>query len=78
MGKYIPNMSPMALLETTRSLLADITNSGTSLRQIALEFEGEVEYDWLKRFATGEIKDPSVNRVQSLHDCLLRKSQAAA
>lgn len=71
-------MSPMALLETTRSLLADITNSGTSLRQIALEFEGEVEYDWLKRFATGEIKDPSVNRVQALHDCLLRKSQTAA
>jgi hypothetical protein len=65
------------LLQTTRHLLSKATKD-TSLRQIALEFEGKIEYDWLKRFATGEIKDPSVNRVQALHDCLLIKLQTAA
>lgn len=77
MGKVFPNMSTMALLETTRSMLTKLTNSGMSLRQIAIEFEGEVEYDWLKRFANGEIKDPSVNRVQALHDCLVNRKTAA-
>ena len=79
MGKSFPNMSPMALplLEATRSMLAALTGSGTSLRQIALESEGEVEYDWLKRFANGEIKDPSVNRVQALHDHLATRNAAA-
>jgi hypothetical protein len=57
-------------------MLADLTGSGMSLRQIALEFEGEVEYDWLKRFANGEIKDPSVNRVQALHDSLANRKAA--
>lgn len=76
MGNTFPNMSTMSLLETTRSMLVDLTSSGMSLRQIAIEFEGEVEYDWLKRFANGEIKDPSVNRVQALHDCLANRKAA--
>lgn len=77
MGNTFPNMSPMALLEKTRSMLVELTDSGMSLRQLALECEGEVEYDWLKRFANGDIKDPSVNRVQALHDCLASRKSAA-
>ena len=71
-------MACMALLEKTRGLLKEAKESGLSLRQIALESEGSVEYDWLKRFATEEIKDPSVNRVQALHDHLAARSSSAA
>jgi hypothetical protein len=62
----------MTLLERTRNLLADEA-AKRSLRKIAAESGGRVEYDWLKRFAKGEINDPSVNRIQELHDDLLRQ-----
>ncbi len=42
-----------------------------------MECDGEIEYDWLKRFASGDIKDPSVNRVQALHDCLVSRKSVA-
>lgn len=67
----------MALLDTTRSLLKEVTRSGLSLRKLAMECDGEIEYDWLKRFASGDIKDPSVNRVQALHDCLVSRKSVA-
>jgi len=50
--------------------MLDRVKQERSLRQIALESEGRVEYDWLKRFANGSIPDPSVNRIQALHDAL--------
>lgn len=70
-------MPLMSLLETTRTLLQKLVDSDMSLRQIARESEGAVEYDWLKRFYSGDIKDPSVNRVQALHDCLAAKEPGA-
>lgn len=59
----------MSLLETTRKLL-DEEARVTSLAEIARNAGAPVAYDWLKRFASGEIPDPSVNRVQALHDYL--------
>jgi len=68
----------MTLLERTKELLVKATSGGTgkSLRQIAADSDGEVAYDWLKRFANGEIEDPSVNRIQALHDNLVATKTA--
>lgn len=66
----------MTLLESTRTLLKCARASGTSLRRIALESGGRIEYDWLKRFAAGDIDDPSVNRIQTLHDDLRQRLRA--
>lgn len=68
---------PMSLLEQTQTMLGNFVSSGVSLRQLARESDGEVEYDWLKRFAAGDIGDPSVNRIQRLHDALKRLKQSA-
>lgn len=58
------------LLQRTNSLLTAALASGKTLRSIALLCGQPVEYDWLKRFAAGQIKDPSVNRIQAMHDKL--------
>lgn len=63
------------LLERTRELLE--AADATSLAEIAREIGEPVRYDWLKRFAAGEIPDPSVNRVQALHDYLASRARAA-
>lgn len=63
------------LLERTRELLE--AADATSLAEIAREIGEPVRYDWLKRFAAGEIPDPSVNRVQALHDYLVSRARAA-
>ena len=66
----------MELLERTKKLLSDRLKAGAKLKEIAASSKGEVEYDWLKRFANGAIEDPSVNRVQRLHDSLAGKRAA--
>ena len=60
----------MALLDRTKELLTQAI-SKHSLRSIAESAGKPVEYDWLKRFSAGDIPDPSVNRVQALHDFLV-------
>jgi hypothetical protein len=64
----------MSLLETTKTLLSQAIANGLSLRDIAPE-DGDVEYEWLKKFIQlnnrEEEYDPSVGRVQSLHDRLV-------
>lgn len=67
----------MSLLEQTQTMLGNFVATGASLRQLARDSEGDVEYDWLKRFASGDIEDPSVNRIQRLHDALQRLKQSA-
>ena len=57
------------LLDATRKLL-DAAIAEKSLAEIARDAGPPVAYDWLKRFAAGEIDDPSVNRIQHLHDHL--------
>lgn len=68
-GESFHYATGMSLLETTRKLL-DQEVRATSLAEIARNAGPPVAYDWLKRFASGEIPDPSVNRVQALHDYL--------
>lgn len=60
-----------SLLDATRELLQVATSREISLAAIARGAGPPVEYDWLKRFAAGEIDDPSVNRIQHLHDHLV-------
>ena len=63
-------MRSMALLDRTETLLRHALNQGRSLRELAPE-DGPVEYEWLKKFSAGKVKDPSVNRIQALHDRLV-------
>lgn len=60
----------MSLLQRTETMLDELLKTGVSLRQIARNCDGEVDYEWLKKFSGGKIGDPSVNRIQALHDCL--------
>lgn len=59
----------MSLLEKTVSML-ELRLKDRSLKQIARDCDGDVDYEWLKKFSAGKIDDPSVNRIQALHDCL--------
>jgi hypothetical protein len=65
------------LLDATRKLLSELAE--VPLAEIARGAGRPVAYDWLKRFAADEIPDPSVNRVQHLHDFLvaLKRKRAA-
>ncbi len=54
-----------------------------TLREIANESKGEVAFEWLRKFADGTAENPTVTRVQGLHDFLLKlnsrpKSKSAA
>lgn len=63
-------MPEMALLEKTESMLKALVASGISLGQVARDSAGKVDYAWLIKFSAGKIDDPSVNRIQALHDVL--------
>lgn len=76
MGIVFPIVAPMALLPRTLELLNEARAAGLSLRQIALQSEGAVDVEWLKKFARGRWSDPGVVRVQKLHDALVRRTAA--
>jgi hypothetical protein len=61
----IAQMEDVPLLEKTVLLLR---KCDTPLIEIA-NMSG-VGYEWLRKFKADLIPDPSVNRVQALHDCL--------
>ena len=63
------------LLSKTRSLLE---SSDLSLREIAEGAGLPVTYEWLKKFAGDYQSDPTVTRVQTLHDFLLKRKARAA
>lgn len=69
-GESIPQNAAMSLLDQTNDLLKTVRDRKISLRKVSRTSTGTVEYDWLKRFAAGSISDPSVNRIQILHDHL--------
>lgn len=60
----------MTLLESTRDLLKLHQNSGKSLAAIHKQLGDAVNRNWFYKFASGEIEDPSVNKVQDLYDSL--------
>lgn len=61
------------LLSTTRDLLA---RADIPLREIAEGAGPPVTYEWLRKFSGDYQSDPTVTRVQTLHDFLLRRSAA--
>ena len=60
----------MTLLEQTNRLLNNRPHWLT-LKQISKATD--LNYGWLKAFARGEINEPSVNKVQTLNDHLLKQ-----
>ena len=62
----------MNLLEETRRLVNAARDQGLTLPQIAEAAGKPVEYDWLVKWNYGGIPDPSVTRIQALHDGLKR------
>lgn len=68
----------MSLLESTLGLLRETQNRGVSLREIASSSDGDVEREWLYRLARGEIENPGVKSIQSLHDCLQKLKHKSA
>jgi hypothetical protein len=65
MAKNAPQRS---LYQETLKLLKDNNESLLDIHK-----EANLPYFWLKKFKAGEIKDPSVNRVQSLYEYLTGK-----
>jgi hypothetical protein len=70
-----PEDARMQLLERTQELLKKRLETH-SLQRIADESEGAVDAYWLTKFASGKVADPSVNRVQRLHDHLSKRRSA--
>lgn len=60
----------MQLLTRTQELLDQATAAGISLQEIAAVAGGDVNHEWLKKFAKKKISHPSVVRIQLLHDGL--------
>lgn len=63
-------MGVMALLEKTEQLLQSRLKEGVSIPEIIEASNGTVGRDWLYKFYAGEIPNPGVRTIQSLHDCL--------
>jgi hypothetical protein len=63
------------LLTKTRKLLADCE---LPLREIAAGAGDPVTHEWLKKFAGDYQSDPTVTRVQTLHDFLVKQKARAA
>ena len=59
-------MEKVPLLDKTLALLK---NCDLPLKRIS--DMSDVEYEWLKRLARGEIPNPGVKSIQTLHDFLI-------
>lgn len=59
---------PQSLLLHTRQLIKEDRRQLKMISQAT-----NVPFYWLKKFSAGEIPNPSVNRVQYLHDFLSQK-----
>jgi len=67
----VPDTPRMSLLESTRRMLDQELKKGRSLREISNLSDGKVDYEWLRKYASGKSPDPTVSRVQGLHDSLI-------
>jgi hypothetical protein len=71
-------MSDETLMEKTRRLLHD---SGRSLPAVYADMRNDgsdITFYWLRKFSSGTIKDPSVNRVEELYRHLTGQSLTRA
>ncbi len=60
----------MTLYERTLQLLKDRPHTLTFQK---IETETEIKIPWLSKFVIGEIKDPSVNKIQKLYEFLAKQ-----
>lgn len=68
-------MPEPTILDTTRGLLAQALKDGLRVKDISRMSRGHLEYEWIRKFARGEITDPGVQRLQMLHDLLVHLSK---
>lgn len=61
--------NPGSLYSTTRVLL-----KGCKVPLLGIHSATGIPFYWLKKFSGGQVKDPSVNRVQALYEFLTGKS----
>jgi hypothetical protein len=66
----------MALLETTEKLLERAKAANLTPRDVVAASGGSVEIEWLYKFWQGKAKNPTVRRVQNLHDTLKKISKS--
>jgi hypothetical protein len=66
----------MNLLESTQKLLQSRLAEGMTIRDIAKASKGEVAFEWLRKFADGTSKNPTVIPLQKLHNCLKKIRQS--
>ncbi len=59
---------PGSLLTTTRQLIKDDERTMLIIAQMS-----GIPFFWLKKFTAGEIRNPSVNRVQYMYELLTKK-----
>lgn len=63
-----------SLMERTLRLLREHPDSVPSI-YAALKAQGsEISFGWLNKFSSGDIKDPSVNKVEELYQFLTGES----
>lgn len=58
-----------SLMERTRRLLREAQDDGRSLGTICAEMQANgsgISFYWLRKFSSGDVEDPSVNRVEEL------------
>jgi len=71
-------MEEQTLMELTRQLLRE---SDRTLPEIYAELHSKgstITYFWLRKFSSGNVSNPSVNRVEELYRHLTGKSLTAA
>lgn len=59
------------------AVLAELTKRKGRLPDVCKAVPG-VDYSWLSKLVQGRIKDPSVNKIQSLYDYLFNVTRPAA
>ena len=60
-----------SLMLRTKQLLRESTKSLSEIHvELRLAGIDDISYYWLRKFASGNVEDPSVNRVQQLYEHL--------
>jgi len=59
-----------SFMEVTRRLLRDSEKSIADIHAELHNTGSEITFYWLRKFSSGDIKDPSVNRVEELYTFL--------
>lgn len=70
-------MREETLMQRTHRLLKEEQRRGHSLPEMYADLRGNgsrITFYWLRKFASGEFEDPSVNRVEELYNYLTGKS----